>query len=154
MRRNVVLLHAGSNDLNRVALLASESYAGASRKLGGLVDEVLAACPDAVVLVARIVSAGDESVDGRLMRRCRGSWRSGRGRGGRLGWESGSWWMGCIRECFFFAAAVLAGGTGANLWHRTTEGYVHKGDMWFAGLQDVARKGWITPPVGPDTTTR
>ena len=42
--------------------------------------------------------------------------------------------------------------TWANFWHRTTAGYAYMGDLWFAGLQAVAQKGWITPPVGPDLT--
>ena len=45
-----------------------------------------------------------------------------------------------------------SGETWTNFWHRTTAGYAHMGDLWFAGLQAVAQKGWITPPVGPDPT--
>lgn len=56
MRPNVVLLHAGTNDLNR-AEIEEETWADAPRRLGDLIDEVTRVCPDAVVLVAKIIQA-------------------------------------------------------------------------------------------------
>lgn len=51
---NVVLLHAGTNDLNR-GNPASEPDADAPRRLGLLIDDVLKAVPNAVVIVAKII---------------------------------------------------------------------------------------------------
>ena len=51
---NVVLIHAGTNDLNR-GNPASEPDADAPRRLGLLVDDVLKAVPNAVVIVAKII---------------------------------------------------------------------------------------------------
>jgi lysophospholipase L1-like esterase len=49
-RPNVVLLHAGTNDLN----LPSDP-ANAPQRLDALVGQLLAACPDATIIVARII---------------------------------------------------------------------------------------------------
>ncbi|CAG5150008.1 uncharacterized protein ALTATR162_LOCUS2517 [Alternaria atra] len=51
---NVVLLHAGTNDLNR-GNPASEPDADAPKRLGLLLDDVLKAVPNAVVIVAKII---------------------------------------------------------------------------------------------------
>jgi lysophospholipase L1-like esterase len=53
-RPNVVLLHAGTNDLNR-GNPSSEPDAQAPARLGQLIDDVLKAVPQAVVIVAKII---------------------------------------------------------------------------------------------------
>jgi lysophospholipase L1-like esterase len=55
-RPNVVLLHAGTNDLNR-GNPASEPNSDAPKRLGALLDDVLKAVPNAVVIVAKIIPA-------------------------------------------------------------------------------------------------
>lgn len=55
---NVVLLHAGTNDLNR-AETAEESWADAPKRLGSVIDDVLKVNPDAVVIVAKIIQAAN-----------------------------------------------------------------------------------------------
>jgi lysophospholipase L1-like esterase len=54
LKPNVVLLHAGTNDLNR-GNPASEPDADAPKRLGLLLDDVLKAVPNAVVIVAKII---------------------------------------------------------------------------------------------------
>jgi lysophospholipase L1-like esterase len=49
-RPNVILLHAGTNDLNRPSEPAT-----APQRLDALVGQLLDACPDATVIVARII---------------------------------------------------------------------------------------------------
>lgn len=66
MRPNIVLLHAGTNDLNNWPPLANESYADAPARLGALVDEVVERCPGAVVLVAQIISAANVNTEARI----------------------------------------------------------------------------------------
>jgi hypothetical protein len=55
MRPNVVLVHAGTNDLHHEE--KEERWRDAPRRLGRLLDNVLKICPDAVVLVAKIIQA-------------------------------------------------------------------------------------------------
>jgi hypothetical protein len=55
-RPNVVLLHAGTNDLNR-GNPSNEPDSDAPRRLGLLLDDVLKAVPNAVVIVAKIIPA-------------------------------------------------------------------------------------------------
>lgn len=50
---NVVLLMAGTNDMNQAP--PQESYEGAPNRLADLIDDVVCECPDAVILVAKIV---------------------------------------------------------------------------------------------------
>jgi lysophospholipase L1-like esterase len=52
-RPNIILIHAGTNDMN---LPLDPSTA--PTRLGNLIDEVLGACPDALVLVAQIIPSG------------------------------------------------------------------------------------------------
>jgi lysophospholipase L1-like esterase len=56
LRPNVVLIHAGTNDLNR-GNPASEPDAQAPTRLGQLLDDVLKANPNAVVIVAKIIQS-------------------------------------------------------------------------------------------------
>jgi lysophospholipase L1-like esterase len=56
LRPNVVLLHAGTNDLNRGNPGPSgELNSDAPKRLGLLIDDVLKAVPQAVVIVAKII---------------------------------------------------------------------------------------------------
>lgn len=65
MRPNVVLLHAGTNDLHRPET-ETESWADAPGRLASLVDEVLTVCPDAVVILAKLIQAKDERTEANL----------------------------------------------------------------------------------------
>ncbi len=53
---NVVLLHAGTNDLNRPPLV-NESWADAPKRLTSLIDDVVKMLPDSLVIVAQIIQA-------------------------------------------------------------------------------------------------
>lgn len=56
MRPNVILLHAGTNDLERPET-KKESWADAPQRLSSLLDAMLKQCPDAVVIVAKLMQA-------------------------------------------------------------------------------------------------
>ncbi|KAM5490264.1 hypothetical protein McaMca56_008072 [Microsporum canis] len=58
---NIVLLHAGTNDMNNPT-----SPNTAPARLGSLIDQILRACPDAVVLVALIIPATNADTNGRI----------------------------------------------------------------------------------------
>ncbi|PHH90343.1 hypothetical protein CDD83_3941 [Cordyceps sp. RAO-2017] len=60
-RPNIILLHAGTNDMNPNPAISKEGNdpAQAVDRLGALVDRMVAACPDAVILVAMIINTCD-----------------------------------------------------------------------------------------------
>ncbi len=61
-RPNVILLMAGTNDMNN-----NVDPDNAPARLGALIDEILAACPDAVVIVAQIIPAANPDTFARLV---------------------------------------------------------------------------------------
>ena len=63
-RPNIVLVHAGTNDL--VPTAPAEPSAEAPARLGALIDAILQTCPDAVVLVAKIIQAADADANARI----------------------------------------------------------------------------------------
>jgi hypothetical protein len=60
---NIVLLHAGTNDMNPNPAISTEGNdpRGAAERLGGLIDQIIKALPDAVILVAQPISTCDEN---------------------------------------------------------------------------------------------
>ncbi|WP_442788580.1 GDSL-type esterase/lipase family protein [Dactylosporangium sp. NBC_01737] len=58
---DVVLLHIGTNDMNQ-----NYQVGTAPQRLGGLIDQILAARPTATVLVAKIVPALDATIQARI----------------------------------------------------------------------------------------
>jgi lysophospholipase L1-like esterase len=64
-RPNVVLLHAGTNDLNR-ANPSDEPDSEAPGRLGALLDDVLREVPEAVVIVAKIIPTRDVGVSAKV----------------------------------------------------------------------------------------
>jgi lysophospholipase L1-like esterase len=65
-RPNVVLVHAGTNDLN-APLEEGQDIADAPSRLGTLIDTVLATCPDALVLVAQIIPSQNETTEASIV---------------------------------------------------------------------------------------
>ncbi|KAI5358882.1 putative SGNH hydrolase-type esterase domain, SGNH hydrolase superfamily [Septoria linicola] len=62
---NLILLHAGTNDMNSIFdLPPQDPYEEAPHRLQLLVDSVLCECPDAVVILARIID--NRSFQGRV----------------------------------------------------------------------------------------
>lgn len=55
---NVILLHAGTNDMSPDISVSTEGRdpAAAAERLGALIDKMLQKCPDATILVAMIIS--------------------------------------------------------------------------------------------------
>ncbi|KAK5998824.1 hypothetical protein PT974_01207 [Cladobotryum mycophilum] len=56
-RPNIILLHAGTNDMNPNPAISTEGHdpVAATLRLGQLIDKIIQECPDAVILVAMIV---------------------------------------------------------------------------------------------------
>ncbi|MCJ1402570.1 hypothetical protein MMC11_005790 [Xylographa trunciseda] len=61
-RPNVVLLMAGTNDMNNPT-----DPDNAPARLGSLIDEIVSACPDAAVLVAQITPSGDNATNANII---------------------------------------------------------------------------------------
>lgn len=61
-RPNIILLHAGTNDMN-----LSLDPADAPTRLGNLIDELLATCPDALILVAQILPSGTAATQANII---------------------------------------------------------------------------------------
>lgn len=61
-RPNVVLLHAGTNDLDR-----KENVATAPDRLSALVDKISQACPDAAILVAKLIPSRSPGTETRIV---------------------------------------------------------------------------------------
>ena len=138
-RPNVVLLHAGTNDMNDSP--PTDPYATAPDRLGTLIDTVLCTCPDAVVLVAQIINSATASTESRIVTYDDAvpsvvSERSNKG--------------------FKVYTVDMRSITAADLFdtlHPTDAGYNMMATLWFDALQEVSGLGWITPPVAPDTGT-
>lgn len=60
-RPNLILLHAGTNDMNLNPAVSTEGNdpVAAAQRLGTLIDSMAEACPDAAILVAMIIGTCD-----------------------------------------------------------------------------------------------
>ena len=61
-RPNVVLLHAGTNDMDK-----NLNVATAPNRLGALIDKISEACPDAAILVAKIIPSRATATETRIV---------------------------------------------------------------------------------------
>ncbi|KAL8999848.1 MAG: hypothetical protein Q9169_001389 [Polycauliona sp. 2 TL-2023] len=132
---NIVLLHAGTNDLKE-PVPVDPSHA--PDRLGALIDQIIAASPDAVVLVAQIISNANAAAESRIQaynNAIPGLVKS------RV--ESGH----KIMDLDFrsIGNADLKDGI-----HPTDAGYQKMADIWFKGIQESFKKGWIKAPTTPD----
>ncbi|KAF4988664.1 hypothetical protein FGRMN_9631 [Fusarium graminum] len=137
-RPNVVLLHAGTNDMDTRSSISKEGSdpKGAALRLGQLIDKVVEYCPDAVVLVAIPLS----SCDGYKPRMPEyralvpGTVRQRRQKGEHvIAVDFGTFDLKNLRDCL----------------HPTNDGYRIMGDYWYSFLTQVP-DGWIKEPVGDD----
>ncbi len=139
-RPNVVLLMAGTNDMNPDRSVSRQGHdpVQAAARLGQLVDQIVAACPDAVVLVAVIPGTCDEDQAAQteaFQALIPGVAAQRREKGHRvLAVDFGALGMDLLRrDCI----------------HPTDEGYRVMGDYWYDFIQQVP-EGWIQEPVGAD----
>ncbi|CAG7556830.1 unnamed protein product [Fusarium equiseti] len=137
-RPNVVLLHAGTNDMDRRSSISKEGSdpKDVAKRLGQLIDKIINYCPDAVMLVAIPLSSCDRfksrSPEYRAMipevvrkRRQEGKHV--------IAVDFSTFDLKDLRDCL----------------HPTNEGYSIMGDYWYDFLTQVP-EGWIEEPVGDD----
>jgi lysophospholipase L1-like esterase len=136
---NLVLLHAGTNDMNSNPLVSREGNdpAKAAQRLGDLVDHVLEACPDAVIIVAVIIGSCDEEQGPRIeefqdLIPDVVEQRSAAGHHVLVA-DFASFPMDGLRDCI----------------HPTNDGYRSLGDYWYDAVASVPAD-WISRPLGPD----
>ncbi|RTE77907.1 hypothetical protein BHE90_007609 [Fusarium euwallaceae] len=137
-RPNIILLHAGTNDMNlRPRLTGAETPAEAAERLGRLIDKMIKACPDAVILVAIIVGTCDTTKIGKTP-------------------EYQDLIPGVVQERRRAGHHVLAVDFSTfpiqdlrDCVHPTNEGYRLFGDYWYDFVTQIP-SNWIKEPVGED----
>ncbi|KAL4797008.1 hypothetical protein BDV19DRAFT_387548 [Aspergillus venezuelensis] len=135
MRPNVVLIHAGTNDMNRPFEPDT-----APERLGSLIDKVVDACPDAAVLVAKLIPAAGVNTMGRIeaFNKAVPGVVASRAEDGK---------KVMVVEMDALSVSELVDGL-----HPTDAGYDHMGDIWYSSIIAAGNNGWIEDPV-PGTST-
>ncbi|KAL0764245.1 hypothetical protein CaCOL14_013298 [Colletotrichum acutatum] len=138
-RPNIVLIHAGTNDMNPnpdVAREGSEPHATADR-LGHLIDQIVQTCPDATVLVAKIIGCYDPvqmSNIAQFNAVIHGVVQARQSAGKHvLTVDFSSFPMNALRDGI----------------HPTNQGYRLFGDYWYDFITQIP-SDWIKEPVGDD----
>ncbi|UQC87654.1 uncharacterized protein CLUP02_13172 [Colletotrichum lupini] len=130
-RPNVVLLHAGTNDMGSDA-----GAVGAVNRLMNLVDMIIAKCPDATVLVARIIPSTSTSMQARI-----NSFNDGVEDAMNARADDGKKVL-VIRMDEAVGTADLIDGL-----HPNDLGYIIMATNWWNGVQQAFENRWIDDPV-------
>ncbi|KAI4182509.1 MAG: hypothetical protein LQ346_006572 [Caloplaca aetnensis] len=128
-RPNVVLLHAGTNDIG--------VSPNAPQQLDNLIDKILSQCPDAVVLVASIIHRGDPTIDATTA---------------EYNVEVGKIVQNhqlIMGHHVYLVDQYTAIGPDdlTDKIHPTPAGYDKMAEVWRLAIQQVISMGWITDPV-------
>ncbi|EWZ92362.1 hypothetical protein FOWG_07509 [Fusarium oxysporum f. sp. lycopersici MN25] len=135
---NLVLLHAGTNDMDLRPSISKEGNdpKDAATRLGDLIDKIVRYCPDAAILVAIPLASCDTEKPKMPIYRALipGLVRQRRKDGDHvIAVDFSTFDLGELRDCL----------------HPTNEGYSIMGDYWYDFIKQVP-KGWIKEPVGDD----
>lgn len=138
-RPNIILLHAGTNDMNPDPNVSTEGRdpAEAAERLGELIDKMIQKCPDATIVVAMIIGTCREQqapqteqyqalIPGVVQQR--------------------------TAEGHHVLAADFTGFPPSLLQdciHPNDDGYHTMGDWWYDFVTQIPAD-WISTPVGPD----
>ena len=130
-RPNVVLLHAGTNDMDR-----NIDPDTAPDRLGSLIDQIIEACPDVAILVAQIVPSSKADTQTRIVTYNKAipgvvAQRVNNGKHVRV----------------VDMSAVVTTDDLYDGLHPNDEGYRLMANAWYAGLQQAVQAGWIQDPV-------
>ncbi|KZL63616.1 gdsl-like lipase acylhydrolase [Colletotrichum incanum] len=138
-RPNLVLIHAGTNDMNPNPDISREGNdpQGAVDRLGELIDKIVKGCPDATVLVGMIISCHDE-MQMRNIARFRtlipGIVQMRQNAGKHV----------LAVDFSTFPKDALRDGI-----HPTNPGYRLMGDYWYDFITQIPTD-WIQEPIGDD----
>ncbi|WP_131741945.1 GDSL-type esterase/lipase family protein [Actinomadura roseirufa] len=131
LRPTVVLIHAGTNDMDR-----NVDPEGAPARLAGLVDQTLRDAPNATVLVSTLVPSANAAVQTRIAafnRQVRALVRRRHEAGGPVG----------LVDMTPVTTADLADGL-----HPNDRGYEKMGEAFYTGIQLARFKEWLKNPGG------
>ncbi|KAL5117239.1 hypothetical protein ACEQ8H_004798 [Pleosporales sp. CAS-2024a] len=126
LKPNVILIHAGTNDLNR-GNPSSEPDAQAPQRLGQLIDDCLKAVPNATIIVAKIILSKQSGLNNNINtfnNAIPGIVASRVAKGSKV-------------SVVDMSVLSTTSELGDNL-HPNTAGYAHMGDIWYAGIKAVA----------------
>lgn len=138
-RPNIVLVHAGTNDMNPSLNIAKEGNdpAGAADRLGKLLDKIIKACPDATILVGMIINTCDPNQSPRTK-------------------EYQALIPGVVKKRKDAGHHILAADFTSyetdhlqDCIHPTNDGYKLFGSYWYDFITQIP-KDWIKKPVGDD----
>ncbi|EKD20824.1 uncharacterized protein L3040_000930 [Drepanopeziza brunnea f. sp. 'multigermtubi'] len=130
MRPNLILLMAGTNDM------VQNLSIGAPERLASLVDMCIAACPDAVILLAQLTPSATTDVESRIetfnpevvaLANSRAS------NGAKIA---------AIDMPAYVSVDDLKDGL-----HPNDYGYSKMAEAWYGGIQDAVDNGWLTTPA-------
>ena len=133
MRPNVILIHAGTNDLHK-----NVDIAGAPTRLGSLIDLATDECPDAAVLVAQIIMAVDSSVEA-----------------DRAAFNEAVVEVVASRQSagknvmIADMSQTLARSDFVDGLHPNNGGYDKMAAVWYETIQAANKLGWVKDPVAP-----
>ena len=137
-RPNLILLHEGTNDLNRDPPLPDASEVGAPDRLGHLIDQIVTACPDATLLVAQLISSADPRSAARI-KTYNAAIPDVVAQRTKLGHHVMVVDMSSIGDGY-----LIADGT-----HPTNFGYQKMANFWYQGIKNIPQ-GWLKAPIGTD----
>lgn len=132
LRPNVVLLMAGTNDI-----VFDNEIVQAPSRLGDLVEEIAAACPDAAVLVGTLVpllNPGWASMIADFNSAVPGIITDIADKGKKVGLVD----MGRVTTTYINPSDGI---------HPTDDGYEKIAEAWFDGILAASEKGWIEEPL-------
>ena len=138
-RPNIVLLHAGTNDLHDDK--PADPYADAPKRLGALIDEVVSVCSDASVLVAQIVNNWNNDTESRIRvfnDQVPGVVAERADKGHHV----------MVADMRSINGSYLKDGL-----HPNDAGYKMMADIWFQRIIDAADQGWIEAPIKTNNAT-
>ncbi|PMB68952.1 putative endoglucanase X [Beauveria bassiana] len=142
-RPNVVLVAAGTNDMNPNHAVSTEGNdpVQAAHRLGKLVDRIVGKCPDATVLVAMIIDTCHQSQQPQtrqFQKLIPGVVHKRRDAGHHV-----------IAVDFATFVPKYGNKILRDCIHPTNRGYKIMGDYWYDFMAQIPR-GWIRAPVGKD----
>ncbi|KAF1962887.1 SGNH hydrolase [Byssothecium circinans] len=127
---DVVLLHAGTNDLNK-AETQDEPYCGASARLKSLLADVFKAKPDVTVIVAKIILTNKGEVNQRILKYNK-----------EVG-EIAKELRAQGKKIVVANQGLVKDGDLGDGIHPNDKGYVHMGNIWYDAFMAARKKGWI-----------
>ncbi|MCJ1383136.1 hypothetical protein MMC17_006249 [Xylographa soralifera] len=136
----VVLLMAGTNDMDK-----NVSTATAPDRLGALIDQIFAACPNTTVLVAQLTASGKNTTEALIL-------IYNAAIPGVVAQRANAGKHVAVVDMY---DALSFPADFADYLHPNDGGYKKMADAWYEGLQKADQIGWLIDemPVGVTTTS-